>query len=84
MYIVGTRVEEGDAVHGRPRSGKSAGAEPLLENQGEVQPAATRAFMMKFWPKQWNSGSAQSPRSSDGHAEVVHRRMGVGQDSRHA
>ncbi len=20
--------------------------------------------MMKFWPKQWNSGSAQSPRSS--------------------
>ena len=27
-------------------------------------PAATSAFMMKFWPKQWNIGTAQRPRSS--------------------
>src|SRR3972149_6323798 len=29
-----------------------------------VPPELTRAFMMKFWPKQWKSGSAQRPRSS--------------------
>jgi len=29
-----------------------------------VPPAVTSEFMMAFWPKQWNIGSAHSPRSS--------------------
>ena len=61
MYIVGTAyrmVTRCRAAAAR----KSAGTNRSCRTS--VPPAATRAFMMKFWPKQWNSGSAHSPRSS--------------------